>query len=89
MTPEEIPHAALAEFLHREGYKLIIKPPDNVIGEEYTYGIEDKTGWGDAQFGRRVREILEELEINRQSCNANQKVILAPYISKIIEASRE
>ena len=58
MTPEELPFKPLVELCRREGCKLYIK-------EDGTFGIlplPGKVGMlideNNAQFGRRVREIL-------------------------------
>ena len=71
MTSEDkLSPILLSAFLEKHGLKL-------VINADLTLGIEGKTGWGDAQFGRRVREILKEFSDTETA-----------YI-KIIEESRK
>ena len=62
MTSEDkLSPILLSAFLEKHGLKL-------VINADLTLGIEGKTGCGDAQFGRRVREILERYNPDMGTC---------------------
>jgi len=78
MTPEDkLSPILLSAFLDKHGLKLI-------INADLTLGIEGKTGWGDAQFGRRVREILNFHSANIDIWSEIEREVV---IQKIIDES--